>query len=226
MMPTLHNPTTVTMPPSRRHEIVEIVRKYGLFVIEDDVYGYLAPEARPLVDDLQPDRAVYVTSMAKAIAPGLRVGYVRTPVALRERLTAASHWTVIDPAPVMVELAARVITGGLADRIVEWKRAETGARQEIATRVLAGFRCQTSPTSPHLWVHLPEGWSSDAFVAHARECGVLINGAHAFMLDKHAPANNVRICLGPPRSRDVLEQALRRVAQIPDGAQTPQSMVV
>ena len=226
MMPTLHNPTTVTMPSRRRHEIVEIVRKYGLFVIEDDVYGYLAPEARPLADDLPPERAVYVTSLAKAIAPGVRVGYVRASIGLRERLMAASHWTVIDPAPVMVELAARVITGGLADRIVEWKRSESGARQEIAARVLAKFRCQTSPMSPHLWLHLPDGWSSDAFVAQAREGGVLINGAHAFMLDKHAPGKAVRICLGPPRSREVLEQALSRVAQISDGAQTPQSMVV
>jgi hypothetical protein len=32
--------------------------------------------------------------------------------------------------------------------------------------------------------------------------------------------------LGPPRSREVLEQALSRVAEIPDGMQTPQSMVV
>jgi DNA-binding transcriptional MocR family regulator len=226
MMPTLHNPTTVTMPSRRRQEIVEIVRKYGLFVIEDDVYGYLAPESRPLADDFPPDRAVYVTSLAKAIAPGVRVGYVRASVGLRERLAAASHWTVIDPAPAMVELAARVITGGLADRIVEWKRTETRARQEIAARMLARFRCQTLPMSPHLWLHLPEGWSSDAFVTQARDGGVLVNGAHAFMLDKHAPGKAVRVCLGPPRSREVLERALGRLAQIPDGAQTPQSMVV
>jgi len=226
MMPTLHNPTSVTMPSGRRHEIVEIVRKYGLFVIEDDVYGYLAPEARPLFDDFPPDRAVYLTSLAKAITPGLRVGYVRASVGLRERLEAASHWTVIDPAPVMAELAARVITGGLADRIVEWKRSETTARQEIAARVLAKFRCQTSPISPHLWMRLPEGWSSDAFVAQARDSGVLINGARAFMVDKRAAGKHVRVCLGTPRSREILEQALSRLAQIPDGAQTPQSMIV
>src|SRR5499426_4042094 len=179
MMPTLHNPTSVTMPSGRRHEIVEIVKKYGLFVIEDDVYGYLAPEARPLADDLPPERAVYLTSLAKAIAPGVRVGYVRASIGLRERLVAASHWTVIDPAPVMVELAARVITGGLADRIVEWKRSESEARQNIAARVLAKFRCQTSSMSPHLWLHLPDDWSSDAFVAQARDGGVVVNGAHA-----------------------------------------------
>jgi len=226
MMPTLHNPTSVTMPARRRQEIVEIVREYGLFVIEDDVYGYLAPDVRPLFDNFAPDRAVYVTSLAKAITPGLRVGYVRASVGLRERLEAASHWTVIDPAPVMVELAARVITGGLADRIVEWKRSETAARQEIAARMLAKFRCQTSPMSPHLWMHLPEGWSSDAFVSQARDGGVVVNGAHAFMADKRAPRKAVRVCLGTPRSREILEQALGRLAQLPDGAQTPHSMVV
>ena len=90
MMPTLHNPTSVTMPARRRQQIVEIVRKYGLFVIEDDVYGYLAPDVRPLFDNFAPDRAVYLTSLAKAITPGMRVGYVRASVGLRERLEAAS----------------------------------------------------------------------------------------------------------------------------------------
>jgi DNA-binding transcriptional MocR family regulator len=75
-------------------------------------------------------------------------------------------------------------------------------------------------------MHLPEGWSSDAFVSQARECGVLINGAHAFMVDKRAPGKNVRVCLGTPRSREIVEQALSRLAQIPDGAQTPHSMIV
>jgi DNA-binding transcriptional MocR family regulator len=75
-------------------------------------------------------------------------------------------------------------------------------------------------------MHLPEGWSSDAFVAQARDGGVVINGAHAFMADKRAPGKAVRVCLGTPRSREILEQALSRLAQIPDGAQTPQSMVV
>ena len=75
-------------------------------------------------------------------------------------------------------------------------------------------------------MHLPDGWSSDAFVAEARECGVLINGAHAFMADKRAPRTAVRVCLGTPRSREILERALSRLAQIPDGAQTPQSMIV
>jgi DNA-binding transcriptional MocR family regulator len=178
------------------------------------------------VHDLPPDRAAYLTSLAKAIAPGVRVGYVRASMGLRERLVAASHCTIIDPAPVMSELASRVITSGLADRIVEWKRTETAARQEIATRALARFQCQTSAMSPHVWVHLPDGWSSDAFVGQARECGVLVNGAHAFMLDKHAPGTAVRVCLGPPHTRAVLEQALSRLAQIPEGARAPQSMVV
>jgi DNA-binding transcriptional MocR family regulator len=75
-------------------------------------------------------------------------------------------------------------------------------------------------------MHLPEGWSSDAFVARARDGGVVVNGAHAFMVDKRAPGKAVRICLGTPRSREILEQALSRLAHVPDGAQAPQSMVV
>ena len=51
-------------------------------------------------------------------------------------------------------------------------------------------------------------------------------GPAADMVDKRAPGKHVRVCLGTPRSREILEQALSRLAQIPDGAQTPQSMIV
>jgi DNA-binding transcriptional MocR family regulator len=229
VMPTLHNPTTATMPPARREAIAALVQRHGLLVIEDDVYGYLAPEARPLASMLPADRTIYLTSLAKAIAPGVRIGYLRASGALRERLVTAGHSTVIDPAPVMAELAVQVITGGLADRIIDWKRRETAARQDLAVRILTPLRYQTSASSPHLWVHLPAGWSSDAFVSAARDAGVQVNGAGAFTADPGAGRNvaeAVRVCLGPPRTREALEAALNRLVEVAGRRRSFQPMVV
>jgi DNA-binding transcriptional MocR family regulator len=48
----MHNPTTVTLSPSRRKSIAEIIRKAGTALIEDDAYGALRPFR---VADRQPD---------------------------------------------------------------------------------------------------------------------------------------------------------------------------
>ena len=48
LMPTLHNPTTITMTKQRRMDIVEIARKYDVHIIEDEVCGVLASDLRQL----------------------------------------------------------------------------------------------------------------------------------------------------------------------------------
>ena len=226
LMPTLHNPTTAVMPEARRREVAAVVRKRGLMVIEDDVYGYLLPDAIPLSHLLPEDQTLYLTSTSKSLAPGMRVGYLRAPASLIEPLSAAIFRSVVNAPPAMAELASRLITDGTAVRIVEWKRKETAARQEIATRVLKGLRCQTHPASPHLWVSLPDPWQAEAYVAEAKERGVIINAADAFAVDGDTRLQAVRVCLGPPRSRAVLEDALTRLVRIPDQTRELQTLVV
>src|SRR5262249_59287647 len=56
LIPTLHNPTTATLGSERRKMIAEFIRKNGLFLIEDDAYGFLQPTLSP-VDNFTPARA-------------------------------------------------------------------------------------------------------------------------------------------------------------------------
>ena len=226
VMPTLQNPTSAVMPEGRRREIAAVVRKHGLMVIEDDVYGYLVPDATPLSHFVPEEQALYITSTSKSIAPGMRIGYMRASARLIEPLSAAILRTMVNAPPVMAELANRLITDGTAVRIVEWKRREIAARQEIACRVLKGFRYQTHPISPHLWVYLPEGWRAEMYVTEAKERGVLVNAADAFAVEHKTSVQAVRICLGPPRSRAELEDALVRLAKLPEQVREPNKLIV
>jgi DNA-binding transcriptional MocR family regulator len=117
---------------------------------------------------------------------------------------------MIMPSPIGADLLCGWIEDGTAARIAEWKRHETAARQEIARRVLEGERLQTHPSSPHIWLHLPARWSSDAFVAATLARGVIVNGSAEFVSGDQEP-RGVRLCLGTPRTRAGLEQALTRV---------------
>lgn len=81
LVPTLHNPTTVTLGSEHRKTIADIVGKHGLFLIEDDACGLLQPTVSPLAN-LIPERTYLAVGLLKCIAPALGVSY---PVGARCR---------------------------------------------------------------------------------------------------------------------------------------------
>jgi DNA-binding transcriptional MocR family regulator len=225
-IPTLQNPTSSVMSEARRRDIAAVARKHGLLVIEDDVYAYLLPDVAPLTKYLPEDQAVYITSLSKSIAPGIRIGYVAAPAKLIEPLTAGISRTLINAPSAMAEFASTLITDGTVLRIVDWKRKEVAARQEVVNRVLDGLRFQTHAYSPHVWLYLPDSWQTQAFVSQAKQRGVHVNGAPDFAADPEAPLQAVRLCLGPPRSRPVLEDALMRLMRIFQRTPEPSELIV
>jgi len=217
---SFQNPTAAMMSEKRRQDIAMVALEHQLTVIEDDVFGFLAPDVKPLSSFLPEDQVFYLTSTDKSIAPGLRIGYLLAPSAMIERLSVAVLRTMVNAPPAMAELATSLITDGVAGRIVEWKRKEIAARQDIAMRVLSGLAIQTHANSPHLWMRLPEPWRTDAFVARARHRGILLNSAESFVAGHETDVQAVRITLGPPETRSALEEGLteivRMVSRVPE----------
>ena len=210
-MPRMQNPTSAVMSERRRRQIAALAEKYRLIVVEDDTYGFLSPERTPLAP-LIPHRTVFVTSLSKSLFPGLRLGCAVAPPPMLEKITAAVWATMISTSPIGADLLSGWIEDGTAARIADWKRHEGAARQTMVKRLLAGERYQTHPLSHHIWLSLPPRWSSDGFVAQARTRGVLLNASSEFAVGEHQP-RAVRLCLGTPRTRAGLEEALTRVAE-------------
>lgn len=209
-MPRLQNPTSAVMPERRRRQLAAIAEKQKLVVIEDDTYGFLSPEREPLAA-LLPARTIFVTSLSKSLFPGLRLGCAVPPASLVDKVTSAVWATMINTSPIGADIMSSWIEDGTAARIADWKRHEIAARQQMARRLLQGERLQTQPSSPHIWLQLPAKWDSDTFTAHARSRGVVVNAAHEFAVTDVHP-RGIRLCVGTPRTRAGLEQALSRVA--------------
>lgn len=218
-MPRLQNPASSVMSEKRRRQIAAIADRHRLIVVEDDTYGFLSPERTPLAA-LIPERTVYVSTLSKSLFPGMRLGCVVAPPAILDKVVNAVWSTMIMASPIGADLLCGWIEDGTAARIADWKRHEVAARQAMLARLLAGERYQTHPSSPHAWLFLPPRWSSDAFVAHARSRGVVLNSSSEFAVGPSAvaaakvddqPPRAVRLCLGTPRTRAGLEQALGRV---------------
>ena len=72
----LQNPTSIVVPELRRRELAEVARRYGVKIVEDDVYGFLVPNAPQPMVNFAPELGVFCSSVSKSMAPGLRVGYL------------------------------------------------------------------------------------------------------------------------------------------------------
>ncbi len=210
-VPSLHNPTGLVMPETRRRELANVAIAHGLTIIEDDVCGFLLERTPPPIAAFAPDRTIFLTGLGKALAPAMRVGYLTAPEVLLARVQAALAITILFTSPMMAEVAATWIEDGTAARVVAQKRAEVQLRNRLARRILP--RLSGDARSPHLWLKLPKRWTADAFVEEARRRRVRVAGAGSFAVGDKVP-RAIRVSVGAPASIAELEQALHVLAGI------------
>jgi DNA-binding transcriptional MocR family regulator len=211
LIPTIQNPTTATMPLSRREEVAGILRANHVLLLEDDAYGLLDPQAVPLAS-LVPERTYFAASLSKCIAPGLRVSFLLTPDRESAGLVAAAlRATVQMSAFLMVALVARWLADGSADAIIDAIRGEAAARQRLATDVLAGHAFFSHPNGHHIWVPLPRDWRRTEFASHVQRQGLAIVTAETFSVAETQP-QAIRVSLGAAGSRSELVQGLQILA--------------
>ena len=211
LIPTLHNPSTATLPPPRRRAIAEIVRRYGVWLIEDDAYGFLEPSVQPIAD-LVPERTYFAASMSKCIAPALRASYLLVPDAAAEQVMRNNLQATMQMPPLlMVALLTHWIRTGVADQIVLAIRNEAIGRQQLAARMLQGLPFAARPAGHHLWLALPRQWDTAEFLSNVLRHGLAVVGREAFALGQYA-AQGVRVSLGAARNRAELAQALQLLA--------------
>ncbi len=210
--PTLQNPTTLTIPEPRRAAIVAVARRFNLKIVEDDAYGFIPAHGLPPFAAIAPDLTWHVAGLAKCIGAGLRAAYVIAPEARAGwPFAAALRAANVMASPLTVALATRWIEDGTADTILRFIRAETAARQALATQILPKGSFRADPLSFNLWVELPEPWTRSAFVGHMQATGIGIVASDAFCVDG-APPEAARVCLGGPVGRDKVRHALEYMA--------------
>lgn len=115
--PSCQNPTGLHYSERRRRDIVALAERYGFYVLEDDLFGDLAPPGTaPSLRFFDADRRVlYVKSFSKTLLPGLRIALLEAPTALRSRIEAAKRSLDLSSNGLMQRAIERFLSSGRYD---------------------------------------------------------------------------------------------------------------
>ena len=213
-MPAIQNPTATVLPTKRRHAIAEIVERQGLFVVEDDIWGPLLDYDEPHFANLIPDRTLYLTSLSKCMAGGLRIGYALAPERLTQRLRAAVRMSCWMPAPLMAEIARRWIMDGTGIDMTHAQIGEVGRRFDAGLKALAPYTPRYPKGAHHVWLELPEPWRASDLRIRAESRGVRLITSEVFAVNKRNAPEAVRLCVGQVHSIEDVTRGMKIIADI------------
>lgn len=215
-MPSYQNPTSIVMPLKRRKEIADIAQKYGVWIIEDDIYGFLHDDPASLTPfaKMLPEQTFYLNGASKCVSPGVRVGFVLAPKEKVKTVAACMRLSNWMAAPLNVEVVSRWIEDGTIYDMMDWHREEAIRRQDIVFKHLPGQDIRSTQRCYHSWLKLPQPWTSDMFCLRARERDVSILPASVFYTGKATAQNAVRLCYGAPPNLENVEEGMKRLGQL------------
>jgi DNA-binding transcriptional MocR family regulator len=214
LVPTFHNPTTITLSQDRREALVAVARQHNTLIIEDDVYGPLADERPPSIATLEPGLTIHVSGLSKCAAPGLRLAFVAAPRALVADIAMALRINCWCVSPLTCLVGALLIEDGALSDIIARQKAELRLRQDIVADRLRDWDVQAADTCTHAWLTLPEPWRVAAFVRAVHRGGVGVLPSDAFTVGRGAAPHAVRINVGAARSRNDLAKALGVISAV------------
>ncbi|MBU4440513.1 MAG: PLP-dependent aminotransferase family protein [Firmicutes bacterium] len=216
LIPDNHNPTTHTMSVERRQIIGQIAREYGIFIIEDGAYHILSWEIRQAVASFAPEQTIYIASMSKTLAPGLRMAYVSVPESYRKAVSKALYNLNISVSPLMAVLGARVIVSGQLDDFIKNHQINAARRNALVNAYLCDYQCRGDETGIFRWLLLPGSINGSDFEALALKNGVRLYAAERFTVGNSLPSRAVRMSIGAPETLEELEQGLRILKKLLD----------
>ena len=219
VLATYQNPTGSVMPLERRFEVLRIAREHRCIVVEDNCYGDVHYEGEKVpalyaLDD--GPRQVYLCSLSKIFAPGVRLGYLTaSSPELFDRIVERRH----DAGPNT--LASAITAEYLGDRL--WEHVEMANRaleekrdamlEALETRL--GNTCSWShpPGGLFIWVRLPDGSDVDRIEALAAEREVSFSQGTLFHVEGGG-GPFIRLAFGFARVPDIHEGIARLARSI------------
>ena len=218
-IPSFNNPSGITLAAERRQRIVDICREHNILVLEDNPYGMLRFDGKPLrpLRADNPDDVIYCGSFSKIFSPGVRLGWALVPRHLYRRFYLAAEAVVLCPST----LSQLIVTEFF--RAFDWRSHLAAARAGYAQRCTAmlealaeHFPPEAEWTTPDggffVWVTLPAGIDTYPLLREAIDAGVVFIPGAAFT-PSDAPSSTLRLAFSGA-SPEQIREGVRRLAPV------------
>ena len=201
------NPTGSRVSDENKKALLELLRRYDVPLIEDDVYNELhfGPQA-PLCSKAEDKTGLvmHVSSFSKCLAPGYRIGWVAAgryaSRIQRQKLSSSLATTV----PVQIALAEYLKHGGLENHLRHLRQTLALQEVEMVQAVERHFPTGTKLARPQggyfLWLELPPHVDTLLLHQQALERGISIAPGPIFSA-KREFKNYLRLNFGHPDSQ-------------------------
>jgi GntR family transcriptional regulator/MocR family aminotransferase len=198
--PSHQCPTTVTMSLPRWQALLEMAERHDIVIIEDDHGSKPNDTDKPssALESLDSTgRVVYLGSLSKTLAHGLRIGHVVAPAGLIREMRALRRLVLRHPPTNNEHTAALFIARGFRASFV--RKLNTAYRERAQTLTTALRRhlpdavARRAQGGSALWVHLTGVRDTRALAARALESGVVIEPGDVFFRTSVAPTRFVRM---------------------------------
>lgn len=222
ILPNYQNPAGVSLSLERRKSLIEIAKKYGVAIFEDDAYiefryeGEELPTLRSLDDS---GLVVYTTTFSKTFAPGTRLGWVVADAELIKGLTLAKSVTSLMASPLTQAMAAEFSLRGYLKKHVELSKALYKSRRDAMLAALEKYMPEgvtwTKPKGGYfLWVTAPEDRIDGMeMLKGAVEAGVAYRPGPSFYIDQNKGLTQARLCFSMVNEEKITE-GIRRFAEV------------
>ncbi|WP_337003349.1 MULTISPECIES: aminotransferase-like domain-containing protein [unclassified Microbacterium] len=178
-VPTFQNPTGRTHGLDARRDIAAIAQRRGFRIIEDEPYRQLrySGEALPSLAAFAPGHVLSLGSFSKVIAPGLRIGWIRTTADIRPSVTIAKQAADLHTSTIDQAAAAHYLVSGRSEPALDRIRAAYAARRDAMLEALpsalpAGSTWNRPDGGMFVWARLPEGMDATGMLTRALELDV------------------------------------------------------
>ena len=221
--PSHQSPTTVTMPLERRYQLLEIAADSDVVIIEDDYESEIAflSKPTPALKSLdKSDRVIYVGSLSKTLAPGLRIGYVVAPASVIAEFRALRRLILRHPAANNQRSAAIFMARGYYDSL---KRNLAAAYQERCTTMcqalehyLPGTTQKPGHGASSLWIEGDPALDTRKLHVAAAAESILIEPGDIHFQSEDPPLNYFRLGYSSI-ANDQIEPGIKHLAKIIHG---------
>lgn len=213
------NPLGSLMPEAHKRELLVLLARHGIPLIEDDVYGeihFTRERPKPFIALDGGANTIYCSSFSKSLAPGYRIGWIAPgPFAQRvmDRKLACS---LCGPVLPQVAIAEFLASGAFDAHMRRLRRLLEENLLRLARSIEASFPAETRVSRPAggfaLWVELPRGFDSRALFDTALEHGICFAPGDVFSASRRF-RNCLRLSAGSSWSERV-DQGVRRLGQL------------